>query len=136
MRTQWAECVRMLSCPGKSTWPVIISARIQAADQTSTVREVGREDFNDKDAILCILKYSAIFLTNWKLLFVWKEGNIPTCLTVVHPVEYDLRCSVPARHNITRHFTLCLSCQAKIQDLRIVTVRFTTWKLKWWPFWP
>lgn len=33
----------MLSCPGKSTWPVIISARIQAADQTSTERERDRE---------------------------------------------------------------------------------------------
>lgn len=32
---------RILSCPGKSTLPVIISARIQAADQTSTVSREG-----------------------------------------------------------------------------------------------
>lgn len=48
--------------------------------------------------------------------FILKE-DIITCLTVVHPVEDDLWCSVPACHNITSHFTLCLSRQAKVQDL-------------------
>lgn len=57
--------------------------------------------------------YCVIFMS------AWKEGNIPTCLTVMHPVENHLRCSVPACHNITCHFTLCLSCQAKIQNLGI-----------------
>jgi len=57
----------------------------------------------------------------WQVL---KVGNI-TCLTVVHPVENDLWCSVPARHNITSHFTLGLSCQTKIQNLRIISVDLT-----------
>lgn len=61
-------------------------------------------------------------VSNKLKMSVLKEGNIVTCLTVVHPVEYDLWCSVPARHNITSHFTLCLSCQTKVQDLRTVTV--------------
>lgn len=51
-------------------------------------------------------------------------GDTVTCLTVVHPVEYDLWSSVPARHNIASHFTLCLSCQAKVQDLRDAIVWF------------
>lgn len=48
--TQGAAGVRILSCPGKSTWPVIISARMQAADQTSTVRQkTTQEKFNNKN---------------------------------------------------------------------------------------
>lgn len=46
--------------------------------------------------------------------------DILTCLTVVHPVKYDLRCSVPARHNVTRHLALRLSGQAKIQNLKYI----------------
>lgn len=48
---------------------------------------------------------------------------IITCLTVVHPVEYDLRCSVPTCHNIACHFALGLSCQTEIQDLTTVRDR-------------
>lgn len=90
-----------------------------------------RQNFNNKIA----MRYSVLCLTNWKRLFVLIKGG-HTCLTVVHPVEYDLWCSVPSRHNITGHFALCLSCQAKIQDLRKVPVRFTPQKLErsFWSF--
>lgn len=40
-----------------------------------------------------------------------------TCLWVVHPVEDNLWCSVPAGHNITRHLWICLTCKSKVQDL-------------------
>lgn len=40
-----------------------------------------------------------------------------TILVVVHPVQHDFRCSVPARGHVSRHLIICLSCQAKIKDL-------------------
>ena len=80
-----------------------------------------RENFNNENVILC--HNTSIFCcihnkTDHGKTVCIKEGNIVTCLTVVHPVEYDLWCSVPARHNVAGHFALRLSRQAKIQDLR------------------
>lgn len=65
--TALLQFVRILSFPGKSTWPVIISARMQAADQTSTVR--GRHFNNGKTArniLQQIIWYSAIFFNKLK----------------------------------------------------------------------
>lgn len=94
--------LRILSCPGKRTWPVIISARIQAADHTSTVTS-GRQ----------ILFWTEIESDPFEKYLFPK----PTCLTVVHPVEYDLWSSVPAGHHITSHLGLCVPRQAEVQDL-------------------
>lgn len=44
------------------------------------------------------------------------EGKV-TGLCVVHPVEDDLRGSVPAGHNVAGHLRVRLPRQAKIQDL-------------------
>lgn len=110
-QTWWAEWERMLSCPWKSTWLVIISARIQAADHTSTVGEGGgTRDITQ--TYVRMLTGCTYFCCCWDIL---------TCLTVVHPVEYDLWCSVPARHDVTGHFTLRLSGQAKVQNLKFNT---------------
>lgn len=40
-----------------------------------------------------------------------------TCHVVVHPVEHDLRRTIPSRGNIARHLIVCMSRQAKVQDL-------------------
>lgn len=40
-----------------------------------------------------------------------------TCHVVVHPVEHDLRGSVPPRGYISRHFIICVPRQTEVQDL-------------------
>lgn len=41
-----------------------------------------------------------------------------TCLVVMHPVQHDLRSPVPPGSHIPSHLIICVSSQAKIQDLQ------------------
>lgn len=41
-----------------------------------------------------------------------------TCLVVMHPVQHDLRSPVPPGSHIPGHLIICVSGQAKIQDLQ------------------
>ena len=57
------------------------------------------------------------------LLFLFCFTRFPvdkrefTCLRVVHPVQYDLRSSVPARHHVAGHLRVRLPRQAEVQNL-------------------
>lgn len=76
---------------------------MQPADQISTGKEGPLWDG------------SALFLLSSHTRY-WDEGKV-TGLCVVHPVEDDLRRSVPAGHNVTGHLRVRLPRQAEIQDL-------------------
>lgn len=41
-----------------------------------------------------------------------------TCLVVMHPVQHDLRSPVPSSSHVPGHLIVCVSGQAKIQDLQ------------------
>lgn len=46
------------------------------------------------------------------------EPGLRTCHVVVHPVEHDLRGSVPPGGYVACHLVVRVPCQTKVQDLR------------------
>lgn len=40
-----------------------------------------------------------------------------TCHVVVHPVQHDLRCTVPTSGHVSGHLVVSVPCQAKVQNL-------------------
>lgn len=48
-----------------------------------------------------------------------RNRKLKTCHIIMHPVEHDLRCTVPSRGHIARHLIIRMSRQAKVQNLGI-----------------
>lgn len=80
----------------------------------------------DKD----ILFSAHIFILSMKKILN-TFGQWPlACLVVVHPVQHDLRGSVPSCGNITRHLFISVTSQAKVKDLLkwLKFYKLQTWK--------
>lgn len=53
-----------------------------------------------------------------QMLMQTQCARVCTCHVVVHPVEHDLRRSVPPGGHVASHFIICVPRQTKVQDLR------------------
>ena len=58
-----------------------------------------------------------VMKNSYSIVYKSTEAEGITCLVVPHPVEHDLRRSIPPSSHITRHFIHGLSCKPKVKNL-------------------
>lgn len=123
---------RIRSVPGNRVLPVRSSAIIHPTDQISTEKEKRGRDQRQ---------------LAWHFMGKGQRcvsvSTSTTCHVVMHPVQHDLRCTVPASGHVAGHLVISVPCQTKVQNLGTIERGreknradwifpfFLTWCCKW-----
>lgn len=95
---------RIRSVPGNRVLPVRSSAIIHPTDQISTAKRSRTEIHDD-------------YPDTWVKRSRWAST---TCHVVMHPVQHDLRRTVPASGHVAGHLIIGVPCQTKVQNLETI----------------